>query len=84
MLKQVGPATLELSERGAVTQLKATVRGETRSWEGAAFFNKKVREEAYFQFDRIHTPTDLEDLVRSWMDKDAWDSYQLFRNAEGF
>ena len=84
MVKQVGPATLELEEIGQGIYIKADVAMETDVWQGTAAFPVEVADEAFIQFDRIETPNDLEDLMRAWASEDTWASLQLFRNEFGF
>ncbi|NIQ80314.1 MAG: hypothetical protein GTN93_19935 [Anaerolineae bacterium] len=84
MLREVGPATLELTRRNGAFYLNARVSMNGDSWETVAIFPPDVEEEARFQFERIQTPNDLEDLVRAWTPEEVWESYQYFRRAYGF
>ena len=84
MLRHVGPATLELLKRDGAFYLSAKVSMNGAVWEAVAVFPPEVEEEAQYQFRRIQTPTDLEDLVRAWTNEETWDSYQEFRRVYGF
>jgi len=84
MQRQVGPATLELTQRNGRFYLNASVKMNGEVWETVAVFPPDVEEEAHYQFERIQTPTDLEDLVRAWTDEETWESYQNFRREYGF
>jgi hypothetical protein len=54
------------------------------TWQGVASFPIDMVDEAMDRVSGIETPNDLEDLVRSWSDKDTWSSFQEFRNVNGF
>jgi hypothetical protein len=84
MQRQVGPATLDLTQRNGSFYLNASVAMNGAVWETVAVFPGEVEEEALYQFERIQTPNDLEDLVRSWTSEETWESYQGFRRRYGF
>jgi hypothetical protein len=84
LARRIGPATLELERQGAGVYLKVTVSENGSTWRGTAAFPLVAQDEALEQFDRIETPTDLEDLLRAWAGSETWASYQEFRNRYGF
>jgi len=85
VFKRIGPAKLTLVQRNGSADVDITVRlSPMNTWQGVASFPIDMVDEAMDRVSGIETPNDLEDLVRSWSDKDTWSSFQEFRNVNGF
>lgn len=84
MEKRIGPVTLEYVEVPDGVDLVVSYRpGVGGSWTGIASFPWSLEDEALSWAERIHGPTDVEDLLRQWAPADTWGSFQDLRNEIG-
>lgn len=84
MFKIVGPAQLTLIQNGAA-DVDIRIRiGPRNEWRGIASFPAEMTRDAMDRIAIVETPNDLEDLIREFSDAETWESYQEFRNLNGF
>lgn len=82
--RRIGPAHMTVVQEGDGADVKIVVdMGRGLRWKGVAYFPVSMTEEAVDRVARVHTPNDLEDLVREFSDAATWGSLQEFRNLSG-
>lgn len=83
MEKRIGPVRLRYLAGEGLEIVVSYDAGRNRFWTGVASFPWEMEDEAVSWMDRIHSPNDVEDLLRQWAPAETWESFQEVRSEVG-